>query len=70
LHYQNEQLILFTIALNPDCLISAGIIVNLAQNLIMMSHTSQSKAYRGKILVKVCPTDLALRPANLFLREI
>lgn len=58
----------FTRALNPDRLISAGIIVNLAQNLIMMTHTSQSKAHRGKTLVKSCPTDLDPRPAGwLFL---
>lgn len=57
-------------ALSPDRLISAGIIVNLAQNLIMTSHTSQSKAHRGKILVKLCPTDLDLSPASLFLREM
>lgn len=39
----------FTRALNTDRLISAGIIVNLAQNLIMMSHTSQSKHTGAKL---------------------
>ena len=56
----------FTRAFNPDCLISAGIIVNLAQNLIMMNHTTQSKAHKGETLVKSCPTDLDLRPAGFF----
>ena len=56
----------FTRALNPDCLIGAGIIVNLTQNLIMMSHTSQSKAHGGKTLVKSCPTDLDPSPSGYF----
>lgn len=51
--------------LNPDHLINAGIIVNLVQNLIMMSHTSQSKVH-SKILVMSCSTDPDLRPAAFF----
>lgn len=58
----------FTKALHPNRLISVRIIVNLAQNLIMMTHTSQSNAHRGKTWVKSCPTDLDPRPTGwLFL---